>query len=237
MKKSYCIIVAIATATSFFSCSKSDTGDTLPTNYRIDDIHDIELQPSGTQTSILNLSAVYTGKIQERISLSLEDVPAGVGTDISITGGYPAFNTQIAFTDSSATPGTYPIKLVCEGSQTGKKSYTFNLVAKPEIDYNSVLAGTYTDCSNACTSSGGYTITIRPGDKPNKIYIDNIDNTGRTVFANIINNGQQISIPEQLVNYFIYRGGGVVVNSSELQLNLSAVYSSETINCVVYISK
>jgi len=232
-------MAVVALAATFSSCSKSDGNDTLPTNYKIDGVQDVSVQPLVSPTGYMQLTVSYTGTVQERVDLSVEGTPAGCGADISVAGGYPTFSSTIVFSDTSATPGTYPIKLVCIGSKTGKKSYNFNLVVKPEPDYGAALLGTYNNTMNGCSGTGvAFTATVTAGDKTNKIMLNNIDNHGTSIYAMVSNFGQSLNVPAQTVNGITYSGyGSVFSGQANIGINYTMVSPSGSQSCSVYFNK
>ncbi|PZF72492.1 hypothetical protein [Taibaiella soli] len=239
MRKSYLAIACIALAANLSSCSKSDSTDTLPTNYKIDGVQDVTLQPLINPSGYMQLTVSYVGKTQERVDLSLEGVPSGCGADISVTGGYPTFSSSVMFTDTSANPGTYPIKLVCNGSSTGKKSYNLNLTIKPEPDYGSALLGTYSNTTTSCSTTGNtYIATITASDKVNKILLNNFDNAGTSVYALVTNGGMYFTVPQQTVNGYTYSGSGSIYNgSTTLEFSYTKTSPSSNDNCYVLFTK
>lgn len=238
MKKSYVALAAFALAAGLSSCSKSDSNDTLPTNYKIDGIHDLTVQPQVSPSGYMNLNISYVGTVQERVELSLEGVPTGCGGVISVTGGYPAFATSVTLNDTSADPGTYPIKLVCQGSKTGKKSYDFNLVVKPEPDYGAAFLGTYPNSSNSCNYGFTYTTTVTASNKVNKINLNNFDNNGGTIYANITYNGQYISIPAQTINGITYSANTYMNNyGTGFSFSYQRTNASGNYSCTAYLGK
>lgn len=236
MKSSYLAIAAFALVTGFSSCSKSDS-DSLPTNYKIDGVHDITLQPTVNPTNYMQLNVSYVGKVQERIDLSTEGLPAGCGQEISVTGGYPEFSSLISFTDTSVSPGTYPMKLICVGSKTGRKSYDFNLIVKPEPDYGTQFIGAYPNTNSSCASPT-YTATITAGDKVNKIMLNNFDNNGTSVYALVTYYGQTLTIPQQTINGVTYTGSANVYNGpTSFYLYYTKTVSGSTQSCTVWFNK
>lgn len=237
MNKSYVAIAAFAIAASLASCSKSDNNDSLPTNYKIDGIHDVTVQPLVNPNTYFSVNVSYVGTVQERVSLSLEGVPSGCDGNISVTGGYPTFASAISFSDTSALPGTYPIKLVCEGSKSGKKSYDFNLVIKPEPDFGVVYIGTYPNSSNSCVYNGHYTATVTASDKINKIYLNNFDNSGNTIYA-LVSANQYLTIPTQTVNGITYSGSSYsYYNGSGFSISLTESSTNGNNYCTMNFSK
>lgn len=239
MKKTLLAIAVCALAASFSSCSKSDSNDTLPTNYKIDGVQDVTVQSTVNPTGYMQLTVSYTGKVQERVDLSLEGAPAGCGGEVSVTGGYPTFSSAIVFSDTSATPGTYPMKLICVGSKTGKKSYDFNLIVKPEPDYGSVFLGTYNNTINGCAgTSNVFTTTVTAGDKTNKVILNNIDNHGTSIYAMVTNFGQIFNVPAQTVNGITYSGyGSAFSGQTGFSINYTMMLPSGSQSCSVYFNK
>jgi hypothetical protein len=200
----------------FSACKKSDS-DALPTNYRIDGVQDVNLAQQGTNipiTGYMSLSIMPTGKIQEHVALSIEGMPDGCSARLTSSSGFPAFSTNIIFTDSNANGGTYPVKLVCDGSVTGKKSYTFNLTLPQLPDCSSWLLGSYT-ASNSCTG-GSYTEYISAGTSRNKIVFNNFEGLGMPLYgiASCQTSGNtSITIPSQTINGITFSGYGYASSS------------------------
>jgi hypothetical protein len=228
----------LAGSVFFAACNKSDI-DPLPTNYRIDGVQDIDMAQQGSGipiTGYMSLSLVPTGKIQERVTLSLEGVPDGCSARLTSTSGFPSFSTNIIFVDSSAYGGIYPVKLVCDGSVSGKKSYTFHLKLPQLPDCTSWLLHGYT-ASNGCTS-GSYTEYITAGTSKNKIIFNNFEGLGISVYgvANCQSSGNtSITIPSQTINGISFSGYGYASASNFYISYNRYAPGSGTTSCTMYL--
>jgi len=202
---------AIAGSLLFSACKKSDS-DALPTNYRIDGVQDMTLQQSGTVpiTGYMSISVMPTGKIQEHVSLSMEGLPEGCSVMFTSPGGFPMFSSNVIIRDSGATGGTYPVKLVCNGSVTGKKSYTFNLTLPQLPDCTSWLLHNYS--ANSGCAGGTYPEFLTAGSTRNRIVFNNFENIGVSLYANVTcqpsGSSSTISMPAQTVGDITYSGSG-----------------------------
>jgi hypothetical protein len=66
---------------------------------------------------------------QPKVTLSIEGLPAGIGSSFSSSEGYPDFHSRLSFSlDSIVTPGTYPLKLTAAiAGQAQTKTFDFKL--------------------------------------------------------------------------------------------------------------
>ena len=202
---------ALAGSLLFSACKKSDS-DALPTNYRIDGVQDMTLQLSGSVpiTGYMSISVVPTGKIKEHVNLSVEGLPEGCSSFITSPGGFPTFSSNIIIRDSDAVGGTYPVKLVCDGSVTGKKSYTFNLTLPEFPDCASWLVRNYS--ANSGCAGGTFPEYVTAGSTHNRIVFNNFENAGISLYANVTcqSSGSSASLvmPSQTVNGITFSGSG-----------------------------
>src|SRR5690606_5646767 len=93
----------LSVALSFSSCVREDDwnpgyGDP----YLINGIHDVELKRglTGTATATLDLDIEYQTSVQERITLSLEDLPEGLYYSFDPSSGYAPFHATLTLVDS-----------------------------------------------------------------------------------------------------------------------------------------
>lgn len=228
---------ALAGALFFSACKKSDS-DALPTNYRIDGVQDITLplQSSGISTAYMTLTVNATGKIQEHVTLSLEGMPSGCAGEITSPSGFPNFSTYITFRDSAANGGTYPVKLVCDGSVTGKKAYTFNLTLPQLPDCSSFLIHGYS-ASSVC-GGGVYSEYLTPSGVRNRVLFNNFENSGISLYADVScqspGSSTSLSMPSQTVNGTTYSGYGYAT-SSYVYMSYTKYESGSTTSCTVYM--
>ena len=92
----------------------------------INGVHDVNMGTAGG--NILPLSVALSSGVQEQVTLSVTNLPAGMSAAISPVAGTPAFSSTITFTQTGSTPaGTYVIKIVGT-SASYTKSYDVNLI-------------------------------------------------------------------------------------------------------------
>jgi len=196
---------------ALFSCTKSDSTDShLPTMYRIDGIHDLTFDPNlYISSDTLNLSVVYVGPLQETVTLSFSDLPAGITVDTThVATGIPSFYTRIILTsDGTAKAGTYQVKLHCNGTQSGAKYYTFNIIIVPAPSCSGALTGSWTNCYNFCAASP-YFDSVSAGAINNRIIFNNFNGKGVSLYADIDCKNSVINIPSQSIAGHTYYGTG-----------------------------
>lgn len=230
------LIPALACAVAFASCKKSDNTNALPTTYRIDGVSDFEFNPTPGDTmpsAMTTLNIANLARFQEYVKLSLEGLPTGFTYKFSTAAGYPAFTTQLMVTDTNATAGTYPIKLVCEGENTGKRSYNMNLVVKPYPDPIPSALGVW--YANAC---GGnyYTDTVTKYSEANAIMFKNFYGLNANIYAKIDPKRLTVNIPVQQAGGYTYYGNGNIY-SNHMYIDVTKVQGVDTSTCTVQLSK
>lgn len=218
MNKSYWAVGVFALAATLYSCKKSSDTNT---NFKVDGVQDVTVAPR-TSDITLQVYITYSGSIKESVGLSLEGMPTGCRFSIDNAQGTPPFTAIIRFKDTAVVPGNYPLNLICIGSETGKQTYAFNLIANAEKDYRSTFVGTYSKSLSSCDQSHHYTIKITPAEEINKIYLSNLDNAGTLIYGSIFDSGQTIVIPEQTINGITFSGTG---------------YPSYNNNCTFHLTK
>ncbi len=220
------------------SCNKSDSNSEIyKPSYHVDGISDRIMQKSATGTALTStfyLTVTYENQDQERVSLSLENVPAGLVARFTPATGFPTFSSQLMLIDSNVAVGEYTLKLVATGANSGKKTFEFNL---------SVLGAP--DCSNLATGAGylsqlscgtnTYTQSVTAvAGFPGRINFSNFDNTGAQVYGIVSCSSGQINIPYQTVNNATYQGSGYIYQQGTQRVLSISFYrnsSSGSTNC------
>ncbi|XZF14753.1 hypothetical protein ACTHGU_01310 [Chitinophagaceae bacterium MMS25-I14] len=235
MRKSYLFLAAAAlfSTTIISSCSKTDSADALPTNYRIDGVQDVKIT-APYYSAYEQLSVNYVGKTQEKVTLSLSGAPTGCGMILSATSGYPSFNSTLSINDTAAAPGTYPIKLTCEGSVTGKRSYTFNLTLPDLPQCTDFLLGTHSAYST-CSSSGSYTEYVTASGTRNRVILNNFGGMGIQLALEANCQSSSYTIPQQTINGITYSGYGYYSSSSYFYVYVTESSPIGTSTCTEYI--
>lgn len=206
------------------ACQKTSNSSTHPTTYSVQGITDATIQGDSSSTLDLGYTVNYVGPIQETVTLSLADLPAHIMVDTSwyySHTGIPSFTTgfhlinMIPATDST-TKGKYTVKLVCDGSVTGRKYYTFTLRVLPKTPIviphcDSPLVGTWDNCLDFCdVTSTVFTneITV-DGTTMNRIHFSNFQNYGIDVYADLDCSTGSFIIPRQT-----FAGGAATIYGS-----------------------
>ncbi|PZF72490.1 hypothetical protein [Taibaiella soli] len=230
MKKSY--LLPLVVSIGLFSCTKSGTdttsgtgANTNKTSYKVNGVVDVSIQNNpDSNTSVTTLTITDTLKSAQKITLSLDGLPNGVSGSLSNTSGYPTYSTVLTFVDTNATPGVYPVKLNCEGSVSGKTTYTIDLTIRPDHDYANDWLGTAEGANIPSNSPNTltYTENITHGDRTNRIVFNNFGGYGIKVYADIIDYGTNFTIPTQTINnttYFSKIDGDIYSNQYGKNLN------------------
>lgn len=91
---------------------------------------------------------------QEKITLSIEGLPARVISEFEPAAGIPGFATTLMLKSIVATPGTYPVKIVGTSSNGMKKTYEVNLVIKDNFHCDSFMVNNLGAFSTQIESTG-----------------------------------------------------------------------------------
>jgi len=227
---------------AFSACQKDNSSPIAnePTNYRVQGITDVFLG-DGSTTGIstmatLNYSVDLVGSLQETVALSLSGLPSGVYRDtlgyyFMPTTGIPTFTTRIVLVNAGAAPGTYPVKLNCNGSVTGDKYYTFNVVVVPPPPCNASMIKKYQYCQNYCGSSSYYADTVTgDGVSGTRIYFSNFGNLKVKVYADLNCTTNTLTIPTQIIPGDVISGSGTFSAGY-----MSIHFVTSTANCNLYV--
>jgi len=192
------------------ACTKSTDSSNHPTTYRVDGITDITLGGDSGSVAYISYNVNYIGPIQETVSLSFEGLPVGVKVDESesVMNGIPTFSASLLLvkTDAMDMKGTYDIKLICNGSKTGKKSYNLKLkilaksatpIPPPVTRCDSAMAGNWDTCFDFCSGSPYMDVITVDGTVANRIHFANFQGYNIQVFADLNCDSATFVIPRQ----------------------------------------
>lgn len=199
MKKALVFIALSFVALS--ACQKTTNSSTHPTTYAVQGITDVKIMGDTLSTLDLSYSVNYVGPIQETVTLSLGDLPPNIVVDTtwyyantgipSFVGGFRLVNKNPQ--SDSLVKGKYTVKLICDGSVTGRKYYTFVLNVLPKaplpgmIHCDSALVGNWDTCMDFCDVTStifSNTLTV-DGTTMNRIHFSNFQNYGIDVYADL----------------------------------------------------
>ena len=222
------------------ACKKEDDEAFNPyvPPYRVSGVVDFAIQKYaiGADPYEMYVQVEYENGEQERVSLALEGVPAGLEDSMVNSSGYPTFMSRIILVDSGVAEGNYTLRLVVTGERSGRREFPFNVRILGVPDCSSRLLGSYT-ASSTCSTSATYTMTIQalPAIK-NRVLLSNLNNNGTELYADVDCTGgtgsnTYITIPAQIVNGVSYNGYGYYsTNPSQPAVSLN-VYRSGFGSC------
>ena len=231
-KKSTLLVALLAITIG--SCTKKyETNVPYVPPYHLDGITDLTVNADNPSAS-MQIGVTYQNSNQERVTLSLEGMPAGLTYNIINPSGYPSFSSFISFFDSSAAIGTYTVNLVAKGDKSGKVKFPFTVMVTEIPDCAAGFTGANFSASNFCTS-GSYTegITLLSA---NHVQFTNFEGTGVHLNATFNCTTGDVTIPTQTINGFIYAGSGSFGSfgtNQEVVISYSKqpVGGGSTINC------
>ena len=217
MKKAFLLFTLFIVTLS--ACQKTSNSSTHPTTYMVTGITDAVIGGDSLSTLDLSYFVNYVGPIQETVTISLADLPSTIVIDTtfhSATTGIPSFNVGFRLINMAFSKGgKYTIKLMCDGSVTGKKYYTFMLKILPKTPIatcDSSLVGTWDTCTDFCLG-GMYADAVSvDGTVLNRIHFANFQSLGSDVYADLNCSTGTLTIPHQTVTggtgtVTIYGGG------------------------------
>ena len=229
MKKAYLLFVLFIVAIS--ACQKTSNSSTHPTTYTVAGITDVTIGGDSGSSNSVYYSVNYVGPIQETVTLSLANLPAHIVVDTTYsypTTGIPSFTSgfRLVNTDTS-TKGKFTVKLMCNGSVTGQKYYTFVLTVLPNTyrapsRCDSSLVGNWDTCIDFCDVTStvfSNTITL-DATTANRIHFSNFQNYGVDVYADLNCATGTFTIPRQT-----FAGGSAAIWGSGSFANKFMSYS------------
>ncbi len=166
---------------------------------------------------------------QEKITVSIEGLPARVISEFEPAAGIPGFATTLMLKSIVATPGTYPVKIIGTSSNGQKKTYEVNLVIKDNFHCDSFMVNnlgsfkTVTDPAGDSVSNYAYISTFSQSGSAmilymNSMYLETVSgypvlsgNFGMPDPANevliFVNcNSKTITIPEKTITAYTSMG-------------------------------
>lgn len=102
-----------------------DSNDFTDTTYVIHGVADYKIKQLATQSFMLDI--VRMSSMQNKVSLSIENVPEGVIASFTPEAGYADFKTELSFQALVPQPGTYPITIIATTDQQKTKTYSVQL--------------------------------------------------------------------------------------------------------------
>jgi hypothetical protein len=117
------ILFALLLAPVFFTACKKN--ESTPNEFIINGIRDVNFGTTGS--NVLPVTVSVSSGVQERVTLTVTNLPSGITATIDPNSGTPSFGSTITFNQTGgATAGTYAIHVVGTSSSY-TKSYDLNL--------------------------------------------------------------------------------------------------------------
>jgi hypothetical protein len=226
MRKAFLLFTLVSF--TFASCVKRQNNK--PTTYVVNGVHDVTLMDN---TQSLDLQFLYMGPVQENVMLDVTGLPQGVIKTISVAEGVPTFYSNISFSDMSAIPGTYPAQLVCTGTETGEKTYDFNVKVKnqPVCGLLTGYNGT-TNCDTGNFIDNISAVTTVEDAVENEIRFSNFGGDGYVVTAIANCNDMTIIIPYQSINgNTSVSGQGTFTSTGTITIYYTIIIGGVSTNC------
>jgi hypothetical protein len=204
---------------SLFGCSKTEniTNNIPVYNYpgfTVQGITDVHILPDMYAVE-LPFSVSYHDSIQEKVELSLSELPEGIKINTNwLRSGYPTFYTSLSFFDTillnPALPGTYPVTVTATGEKSGSKKYTFNIIVDDVAPITDSFIKVYPNCVVSGVTGSYADTLIKDPVVTNKVWFKNFANTGQSVAAifNGLPSVASITIPSQQINTYTFHGNG-----------------------------
>jgi len=240
MKKKLSHWLLAGAVISIASCSKSDNPappPAIPFTYSVSGVQDQMIQTNGAKTMALQVHAL-TGT-PEQVTLVVRGLPAQITAAPAPPYGTPGFNSDVLFTASNATPGTYSLTLETTSASTQKQAYTFNLKvsAQPVDDCISEVVAAYNGHESCNQGTDDYSITVMATGTANKVVIGNLYNMGGNPYALLNCSNKTFTIPTQTVTgtggtSLTYSGTGSYT-ANTFTVNYTITNGSESNSCTV----
>jgi hypothetical protein len=223
---------------------KNNYGDRTQVLFLVYGVNNIDIGEY-SYTKSMSIDIDYNSGRQEKLFLSLENLPKGINAKIINEKGFPPFSSSIYFYDTSAvhaTPGLYEASLVvCNASKTTIKKYPFTIRVKKVSDCRNDVVG---DCFaiNYCLSGSlTYITTVKKSNINDRIIINNFENNNDSIEVKLYCGFNNINIPNQKVGDFTISGYGwyyLKTNGYSMKLSYTKIDSSGgTSECEMSINR
>lgn len=183
---------------------------------------DTYISDNGTYTLSV-LVKFLTGASEDKVSLKMKGLPAGVTTPVDSFSEVPTYRADFPLTMKNAPHGTYPITLTTDVRGVNRKTVTFNLIVRSG-DCAANMWGTFTGTNQCSARNFTYTARGMSTGVVNELNITNLggygDNTTTRVVLDCDHN--KLTIPEQNI------GNGTVVSGSGTFTGSTMTFSYHT---------
>jgi len=225
-------------------CEKTATTNNYIDNdhlqaFSLEGLHDFVLS---TEVPIVNqyLTLRHTDSSQQRVHVYVSGLPDGITVDTTmLIDGYPTYTFTLSLNNRidkiPAVIGVYEACLNVVGDVSGLKKFPFLINVTSPSSCTNDYTGLYYSCSADC-NPGNFADTITADSLvPNKIWLSNFNNQGRSVYAFIQCADKLFTIPAQpFANDDSISGMGNVINGSAANKLVFNVQWGKKY-CVVYM--
>ena len=237
-------------ALGFSSCKKETViVNTAPPKppFRISGLSDvaIQLNPFYQQSVVFQqqVGVIYEYGDQKRVSLRMEDLPAGLKDSFNLRSGYPDFYTQILFYNQGVQSGNYTANLLvqAEGDSTAMR-YPFNIDVQGDTSCAGYFGGKNFTGSSTCSGSStpAYTVSsFRPNSAADTLVFINYKNDGNSLKMLIRCQQRNVFVPAQAIGGNLVQGNGQLISNSGvfpdiIYLNINETNTQGTTYCTYY---
>jgi hypothetical protein len=217
----------------FWGCGKDDPKVITPVNPFVFDLQGVkDLKIENTGQDSMRVSITRKSGSTEKISLSLEGLPANVSYRITPNEGLPPFDAWIVINANNSPLGNFSVTLKASGATAGVIPYNINLTTfKEDIECIPALLGKYStteDCQGSPVHNYTAEMIQNPIDKKG-IIIKNFANVGIDVKATVVCGSKKVVIDEQYIGDYTVSGTGDVIGN---KIKISYVLTAKRMSTV-----
>lgn len=104
-------------------------------NYSVNGLTDITIRQYVDTTFAIPLAAAYISGPQEQVTITVENVPAGLTATPTTISGTPAFGSYIMVTGHVETAGTFVVNVSSKSPSTDKKTFKLNIIVTNGVPF------------------------------------------------------------------------------------------------------
>ncbi len=215
-------------ALAFSSCKKEEViVNTAPAKppFRVTGLSDIAVQLNPFYQQLLiaqqQVGVVYEYGDQKRVSLRLENLPAGLKDSFYVRSGYPDFSTYISFYNEGVKSGNYTLSLVLQADgEPDAMRYPFNVSVQGDTSCAGYFGGKNFEGSSNCSGQNPnppvpYNVSsLPPNSSGDTLVFNNYKNDGNSLKLLIRCQSRSVTVPIQVVGNSLVQGYGQLINNN-----------------------
>ncbi len=156
----------------------------------------------------------YGSDLQQRVTLKLLDVPAGITSQFETAQGFPDFNSVLSLEDKGVANGNYIVQLILENDTGKQKKYPIPVMVKGDTSCIGFFAGReFRVLRKPFLGDSEYGDTVTKGERdatyPEMLLLQGYkSNTALRLLLNC--KDQKVTLPAQVVADSLYEGTGKI---------------------------